>query len=366
MCVEEIKDSDGNDSDSEEGFARSIVPRSSADRESQQPYGRERSSWRNSGSTDNSVARTFDDERIDQLSNVAPRRCGTAFMPMANEIQRQTNLLIPASHPQRERTIYSENVGANAAANTTAVSSLVGNPAHHLAIFTDRAAHLLPASTNHVPQQQVDIWQQIVLQQQRHEQQLQHLQHLHLRTMRGNQRFSSGDLGAGIQNQVQQQEDQQLPQHHPLMHHRPALISLEQLGPPTIQNAIPGVSLETAVPNSFTASTLSRFPTASLSTVQLSTAHRAQTFPMKLHQILCDPFFQDSIAWLPDGRSWRILNQEAFVDMLVQNQYFKHSNFQSFMRQVNGWGFRRLHQGPDLWSYHHKGQSHVVRWHEET
>eukprot|EP00980_Cylindrotheca_fusiformis_P024307 scaffold11726_cov112-Cylindrotheca_fusiformis.AAC.1 len=367
MYTEATKDSGGNDSDSDEGVARNIMPRSVADSESQQLYGRERSSRRNSGSTDNTVARTFDDERIDQVLNVTSLPTGTSFMPLANEIQGQTNLFISASHPQRERTVYSEGMGTNAAANTAAVSSLVGNPAHHL-----------PVSTNQVPQQQVDIWQQIVLQQQRHEQQL---QHLHLTTMRNNQRFSAGDLGASMQNQVQEQEDQrhlqqiklQLQQQdHSLMPHLERSIhsSIKQRGasitPPDLQNAIPGVSLETAVPNIFAASTLPRLPAASLPTFQLSTPHRGQTFPMKLHRILCDPFFHDSIAWLPDGKSWRILNQERFVDMLAHRQYFKHSNFQSFMRQVNGWGFKRLNQGPDLWSYKHKGRSHVVRWDEKT
>eukprot|EP00980_Cylindrotheca_fusiformis_P004188 scaffold912_cov119-Cylindrotheca_fusiformis.AAC.4 len=336
-------DSRGSDSDSHESLSRSIVSRSVADRESQQLYGSERSSRRSSGSTDNTVARTFDDEMVDQLSRVALQRGGTTFMPLANEIQGRTNLFISASHPPRERTDYFEGVRTNAAANATALSSLVGSPTHHL-----------PASANRVPQQQV-VWQQIVLQQQRHEQQLQHIQHLQLRTMRHNQRFSAGDLGASIQNQVQQQEDQkhlqqiqlqlqQHQQHHSLMPHldRSIHASIKQRGasitPPDLQNAIPGVSLETVVPSSFATSTLPRLPAASVSlpTFQLSTAHRAQTFPMKLHQILCDPFFHDSIAWLPDGKSWRIRNQERFVDMLIQKQYFKHSNFQSFMRQVNG------------------------------
>eukprot|EP00980_Cylindrotheca_fusiformis_P024313 scaffold11726_cov112-Cylindrotheca_fusiformis.AAC.7 len=311
-----------------------MVLRSGADWESQQLHGSKRSSRRKSGSNNNAVARIVDDEKIDQLSDVAFQRGGTTFMPLANDMPDHTNLSISASYPPGERT--------NAAASATALS-LVCNPTHHL-----------PASTDQVPQQQVDIWQEIALHQQLHEQQLQHMQHLQLRTMLGNPRFRSS-LGASIQNQVQQLEDQQylqrlqlqLQQQHRLI---PQLNRShgcsKQLGPPItppdLQNTIPGASLETAVPSIFADSRLPRFPIASPSAFQLSTPHRAQTFPMKLHQILCDPFFHDSIAWLPDGMSWRILNQDAFVDMLVQKQYFKHSNFHSFMRQVNGWGFKRL------------------------
>jgi hypothetical protein len=37
------------------------------------------------------------------------------------------------------------------------------------------------------------------------------------------------------------------------------------------------------------------------------TSAKEPTFPVKLHLILSNPEFDDIIAWLPHGRSWRIL-----------------------------------------------------------
>ena len=40
------------------------------------------------------------------------------------------------------------------------------------------------------------------------------------------------------------------------------------------------------------------------------------TFPVKLQMIISNPDFGDIIAWLPHGRSWRILQQKATVTSL--------------------------------------------------
>lgn len=66
----------------------------------------------------------------------------------------------------------------------------------------------------------------------------------------------------------------------------------------------------------------------------------SHTFPMKLHSILANNEFQDIIAWLPHGRSWRILQHKAFEERVIP-MYFRHGRYSSFARQVNGWGFRR-------------------------
>ena len=64
-------------------------------------------------------------------------------------------------------------------------------------------------------------------------------------------------------------------------------------------------------------------------------------FPLKLHAILSDPNLEDIITWLPNGTSWRVVNREMFEKEVIP-LYFRHRNYSSFMRQVNGWGFQRV------------------------
>jgi len=92
---------------------------------------------------------------------------------------------------------------------------------------------------------------------------------------------------------------------------------------------------------------------------------KESTFPVKLHQILLDPRWSDTIAWLPHGRSWRILKQEKFEQKVIPT-YFRHGRYSSFNRQVNGWGFRRFLHGRDNKSYYHEvrlslGRSYMQR-----
>lgn len=56
-------------------------------------------------------------------------------------------------------------------------------------------------------------------------------------------------------------------------------------------------------------------------------------FPVKLHRILSNEEYSDCIAWLPHGRSWRVLRPKAFEEKIIPN-YFRHTKYASFMRQV--------------------------------
>lgn len=58
----------------------------------------------------------------------------------------------------------------------------------------------------------------------------------------------------------------------------------------------------------------------------------------------CD---SDIAAWSEDGNSFMIKNVEKFASTLLP-QYFKHSNFSSFARQLNFYGFRKLKAEPTL------------------
>jgi hypothetical protein len=80
---------------------------------------------------------------------------------------------------------------------------------------------------------------------------------------------------------------------------------------------------------------------------------RVPNFPAKMHSILSRPDLADIVAWMPHGRSWRVLKPREF-EIRVIPTYFEHAKFSSFIRQANGWGFRRITQGRDRNSYYHE------------
>ena len=107
------------------------------------------------------------------------------------------------------------------------------------------------------------------------------------------------------------------------------------------------------------------------------------SFPVKLYEILMDKRHSEYITWLPHGRAWRILKQKSFEKEVIP-KHFRSARYASFMRQVsltfeilsctcsvslltctcclfrlwapqvNGWGFKRITEGPDLNSYYHE------------
>jgi hypothetical protein len=55
-------------------------------------------------------------------------------------------------------------------------------------------------------------------------------------------------------------------------------------------------------------------------------------FPLKLHAVLANPRYHHVICWLPDGKSWRVL--DAFLlERFVIPRHFGHNKYSSFMRQ---------------------------------
>jgi len=78
-----------------------------------------------------------------------------------------------------------------------------------------------------------------------------------------------------------------------------------------------------------------------------------QRLPIKLNALLNDPELTEIIAWLPHGRAWRILKPKLFVREVL-TKYFDYCNYNSFVRLINAWGFRRLGCGPDRHAYYHE------------
>mmetsp|Transcript_30922 Transcript_30922/g.62891 ORF Transcript_30922/g.62891 Transcript_30922/m.62891 type:complete len:114 (-) Transcript_30922:1208-1549(-) len=63
---------------------------------------------------------------------------------------------------------------------------------------------------------------------------------------------------------------------------------------------------------------------------------------------------QHIIGWMPHGRSWIIVNKDLLIKYVLPT-HFTSNKFESFNRQVNGWGFKRFHgEGPDHRSYYHE------------
>lgn len=83
--------------------------------------------------------------------------------------------------------------------------------------------------------------------------------------------------------------------------------------------------------------------------------HKKSTdnFPARLHRILSNDEHSDVICWMPHGRAWKVLDRQRFIEEVVP-KYFVCKRFQSFTRQLNGWGFKRLHQEKDFGCYYHE------------
>mmetsp|Transcript_48902 Transcript_48902/g.57126 ORF Transcript_48902/g.57126 Transcript_48902/m.57126 type:complete len:133 (-) Transcript_48902:523-921(-) len=82
---------------------------------------------------------------------------------------------------------------------------------------------------------------------------------------------------------------------------------------------------------------------------------RVAKLTIKLDAMLSNPHLSEIITWMPHGKSWKVTNQNRFLQE-VMPKYFEYSNYNSFNRLVNAWGFKRIKNGPDRNSYHHKAR----------
>lgn len=91
---------------------------------------------------------------------------------------------------------------------------------------------------------------------------------------------------------------------------------------------------------------------------------RVPNFPAKMHAILSRADFSDIVCWMPHGRAWKILKPREF-ELRVIPLYFEHAKFSSFIRQANGWDFRRLTKGLDRNCYYNpyflRGLPHLCK-----
>ncbi|CAI4061840.1 hypothetical protein SKDZ_07G1840 [Saccharomyces kudriavzevii ZP591] len=71
-------------------------------------------------------------------------------------------------------------------------------------------------------------------------------------------------------------------------------------------------------------------------------SHKSRpAFVNKLWSMLNDDSNAKLIQWAPDGKSFIVTNREEFVHEILP-KYFKHSNFASFVRQLNMYGWHKV------------------------
>jgi hypothetical protein len=96
-----------------------------------------------------------------------------------------------------------------------------------------------------------------------------------------------------------------------------------------------------------------------------ATSIRTQKLPAKLSAMLSTSDYQHIISWMPHGRAWKVQSFPMFVEHVIPH-FFEYNNYNSFIRLINAWGFRRMTKGPDRNAYWHEVRKQSVflcKWH---
>lgn len=95
------------------------------------------------------------------------------------------------------------------------------------------------------------------------------------------------------------------------------------------------------------------------------------SFVSKLYSMLEDDTIEEMIAWGASGTTFSVANPAEFAKVVLPN-WFKHSNWQSFVRQLNMYGFHKVnhtYQGTpeeeiQVWEFKHpnfrRGEVHLL------
>ncbi|MCJ1307771.1 kinase-regulated stress-responsive transcription factor skn7 [Agyrium rufum] len=91
-------------------------------------------------------------------------------------------------------------------------------------------------------------------------------------------------------------------------------------------------------------------------------ANNSSDFVKKLYKMLEDPSYSSVVRWGDEGDSFVVLENERFTKSILP-KHFKHSNFASFVRQLNKYDFHKVRQnneengqspyGAGAWEFRH-------------
>jgi hypothetical protein len=110
-------------------------------------------------------------------------------------------------------------------------------------------------------------------------------------------------------------------------------------------------------------------PSALVAELNASSASALPSFPVKLYEMMQDAStlgFEDVVSWQPplpgrvggkgtsssSSNSFKVHNTDRFVKEIMA-RYFKQTRYKSFQRQLNIYGFQRIHEGPHRGGYQH-------------